>query len=834
MPPRKSSKPKLPAGKKRSPPDSPAKNTRSTSNEFHAEETRFLSPIKLPRKRRSPDNSGVADQAKAAPKPRSKSASPLKRATRVCTDVDIISEGDDPISSDPRYVKVPGIDGVTNFWPPTTLRTSPFDSPGRRLGSFDASRRPTSFQEPSVQKLREASKSPNKSVHRHSDATDPFQPGSLSVKHQKLLVHLGGRDRYHQSPKIMSLGEISECYQALQGVTHIYANQYFAFELSAEQQANWPLHRLRTHYPTFFLCAQYLFDGGEAGWREFFTQPYHRKYFVTAIISEWITQRIFKHTAFGINEEDIHELEDIDREYIHYDAVVRSKKKSEILTKMLFKSEACRRTHVESIKRSVDTLAEELVTVLNPLLPLCRQGQTHHDDDADTRIEEQSSIRHFHKVHIRDSILIQAANLALSIRISSRDGTVIRTVPPIPIGSKYSGSASMICVNAEDCVNISPEYRKGKTLCVKMNCWPRIEAIQPHGPDVNELEILEADARAETKLQSKDSSNNSRPFSWHGYDNVWPELPEDLNHMVEDDTSEVSDSESADDEKTAHGGSKRKASHDKAAGPPTKKLKRAAYMTIYPRICCATVYCEWIPNDLSISNRQTLAEAVAEARSQWSPLLRVEDQYINLRNHFATFSGGYQWLLLAAFIYGMTQHGPITLTKQLLNSATRTLLNPFSLILRWNLTDHIHIPLEKNIKEAFLTHILGASANPTPGGNTESIHPSILLRALQPYIAPRSQLRNMTGSELAAHLSYATKQCLQETLKPFRQVSFSVPDAMKEIYGRGKEAYNGAKRGFRGSSRRSNGPSWTTGPSTTITARTVQFTEQNTRRRRNR
>ena len=87
------------------------------------------------------------------------------------------------------------------------------------------------------------------------------------------------------------------------------------------------------------------------------------------VLGEWLSQRVFKNTSFGLSEDFRQEMtQSVDIKYLHYDGFVRTKKRAK-LVEYAFNSSA-RDLNLEALEIASRELADELFIVLAPLLPV--------------------------------------------------------------------------------------------------------------------------------------------------------------------------------------------------------------------------------------------------------------------------------------------------------------------------------------------------------------------------------------------------------------------------------------------------------------------------------
>jgi hypothetical protein len=109
--------------------------------------------------------------------------------------------------------------------------------------------------------------------------------------------------------------------------------------------------------------------GSQYGWRNFFTVPESRQALVLAIIGEWSTERVLNHIAIGFDREFLGQLEDMDCEYLYFDAFLRNKKRARLINKFFTRDKEQVKS---SLTNAIKELVDGLLTLLKPLLNICR------------------------------------------------------------------------------------------------------------------------------------------------------------------------------------------------------------------------------------------------------------------------------------------------------------------------------------------------------------------------------------------------------------------------------------------------------------------------------
>ncbi|KAL2393626.1 hypothetical protein ABEF93_004279 [Exophiala dermatitidis] len=576
------------------------------------------------------------------------------------------------------------------------------------------------------------SKKTNEGQHTHpagnKDAT-PAAERPLTIEDADgLFQEILGR------PRALELGEISALFVRLQEMSFRLSQRHFDFKLTATQEAAWPLHLLSTQYKPLMLMAQYIADGSRYTWRSFFTKPEHRVPLIHGIIGEWFKHRIFNHTAFGVPDEQLKELEAIDREYIHYDAFVRCKKRAEVLERLKFgygndddndEDPYFPDEHGNNLDVAAFELAGHLVQLLEPLLPPPIFDPLRAKTDR-TGMEKERADSLYHEIFMDLFDLIRlAASLHLSIRFTGIEGTIVRIAPHMAKGSVYdtSPNANNICVNAQF-VNATKPLTVGPrdALQVKMTCWGRVEAVVPQGPDRLDLERQADVASAED------------------FDGVFPVLPYDLQESnagraaVEHDEPlpgtewSIALANAAAEESRGHRYGKRQVdSDDEEEGDSSEddettkasKPLRGSFVTVYPNVAPSNLYCVWVddapsalmPVGAANSRPETLEEAVAEARRAKGIYYRIEDLGIQAVNTVLKYRAQ-EWAVATGVLGGLAGGMVIIAVEALLKSTAaertevleniRSHLAQFKLAARHNF--EASVPHHLDTLRGFLQH----------------------------------------------------------------------------------------------------------------------------------
>jgi hypothetical protein len=458
-----------------------------------------------------------------------------------------------------------------------------------------------------------------------------------------------------QAPGPLDLGEISALFMVLQEQISAFCKTHFDFDLTPDQEEGWPMHRLTTKYKALFEVTQWIADGSGCGWRNFFTKKENRRHLVHGIVSEFFQQHIFKHTAFGIREDMVEDLEDIDRKYIRYDAFVRNKKKAAYLENSrsideYFPTPGSHPQHPEyppthQYHRDVDLAARRLATmimqVLEPLLPPpCFDPLVRRSRQPASQRNKGALMRNGIWFELFD-LISKAATLHHCIRFAGATGLFVRIAPHVAKGAMFTvdDADRNICVNAAE-LNSSGSRPEGPDarLRVKMTCFGRVEAVMPRGLDLEQMETEQNAAQAagyiltredaERKLfpklpyelQETDAGRNAVahlnpvPGTEWNTDLYQANLEDHVDQRFRRDTTPTLTTEA-----------------EAAASHP--------FVTIYPRVAPSNLYCEWVsqaqtPSESSSQHRggQTLWEAVQEARKEHFKLCLLEDTWNFISN----------------------------------------------------------------------------------------------------------------------------------------------------------------------------------------------------------
>lgn len=470
------------------------------------------------------------------------------------------------------------------------------------------------------------------------------------------------------APRAVDLGELSALFLVVQEKISHFCSRHFDFQLNFAQRAAWPMHHLATKYKNLMEAAQFVASAGPEGWRPVFTQHGYRRHLVHAVLGEWLTQGIFKATLFGVRREDVRrELEDIDVRYLKYDAFVRNKKRALHIETLRLAgdyfpipgdSDAGRRSDpdfptTDDYERDMDFAAREMATtlletVLEPLLPppifdplVSRRSQTHAVREAADKLRNDI---YFDLVGLIRKVIC----LHHCIRFSGREGLVVRVAPHVPKGTVLSPEDANrnIVVNGADLSASKPADGAGAKLQVKMTCFGRVDAVMPHGLDLEAMEIEQQAAEAAgTPLTREDAERD-----------LFPVLPYELQDTDAGRAAASNTAAPLGTEWTANilraGFAAQVAGRSIPRGSVNKNETdvpaKSPFVTIYPHVAASNIFCEWIPSapstprSPSFHRAQSLKAAVRRACTANLFTCMAENVWSTL-----TSPSFLQWTLLA-------------------------------------------------------------------------------------------------------------------------------------------------------------------------------------------
>ncbi|KAK5948918.1 hypothetical protein OHC33_010004 [Knufia fluminis] len=368
-----------------------------------------------------------------------------------------------------------------------------------------------------------------------------IEPMRLPENPDEYLLNL-----LRKRPMPLSLSQISGLFHVVQGLTEDFARTWFGPTGNEDMRAvvkdmlAFPIHDLELKNPALFFTAINVLDastthGVADGWRRCFAHPDYRQYFVYAVLGEWFTQRIFKDTSFGLSDlaqDEMHE--EVDKAFLHFESFIRAKKRGEVLDAYMGPEGAdSAEETAQFLKRQAAELADEILTVLEPMLPWNRvAGQ-----QAGSR-EEVGEMQEFAMKVALVELISQCVALNWSIVRSGENGTIIRIADRIENGKRYWPTAPMHCINQDIFDKTRDQSAQNAVPVVKMTCWGRVEAYVPQGPDMKEMAKAEKqhvrDAVKRLKVEGKKINKKALDkihanFCWKCTDaELWPVLPQEL------------------------------------------------------------------------------------------------------------------------------------------------------------------------------------------------------------------------------------------------------------------------------------------------------------------
>lgn len=400
---------------------------------------------------------------------------------------------------------------------------------GRRLGSpgFQQSRRifarPSASEETSMPVISPANpgREPRSSLlqpitargskRRRNSSSAFYQPES-----KRPCFHYDAREdllrTLPQQPRVLQPAEIGALFMELREHLRDWSFRVFRFRLSATERRHWPMHELMTRFYPLFLTTRYIADGSQYGWRNFFTTPESRASLVYGVIGEYLREHVFNMPAFGLPPEVAKQIEDVDHEYLHYDAHVRSRHRALILQQALQDFDC-----IDARREASENLAATLIEILTPLLPphVFFFNPDTQQFELSTGKEAQEYLASFRSRLAR--FIDIACTLRWCMTLTGHDGSIVRMAAPPQKGEKWYGDFDA----PRDCVNKNMIYQTqshglvfGKRQreeeqvlkfpdgtadatgdeslpyrpLIKMTCFPRVEMVVPRGLDKEQLE----------------------------------------------------------------------------------------------------------------------------------------------------------------------------------------------------------------------------------------------------------------------------------------------------------------------------------------------------------
>ena len=263
--------------------------------------------------------------------------------------------------------------------------------------------------------------------------------------------------------RVLKLEEASDALIALRDQVRAFSQKHFAYEMTSEEKCNWPLADLQEKYPELVANCAYIADGSQYGWRQLFTESYSRAPLVNGLLGHYLVEHVFKHTSFGLNEEELASLEDgVLKKYIHYDGFVRSKQLALAISEIL----SNKPIEDRSLDRfaAATSLSTQVMSTIEPLVPRgCKA-------EAEAALKE---------------VVLDAQALATSLHLTGSNGTIFRFNFPSK-HSEYQLGGGQNCLNIDHVdatQHHAPDYDRDE-LRVKIPCWPTIVATVPSGPDM--------------------------------------------------------------------------------------------------------------------------------------------------------------------------------------------------------------------------------------------------------------------------------------------------------------------------------------------------------------
>lgn len=269
----------------------------------------------------------------------------------------------------------------------------------------------------------------------------------------------------------------------------------------------------------------------------------------------------------------------------------------------------------------------------------------------------------------------------------------------------------MECINLGMCESAHDAAKAGKDerLVIKMICWPRMEALVPHGLDRVEMSMAELDARLKQlpyylrrKMERGEELNTkelevagSSLFCWDCFDleDHWDVLPKELWHIHKQhkqkremlrksyemrkkferaqrkkdggdgDNSNRGDSDSSASTDTTISSSEQESDTTIKAEGEKEDAPRGSWVTEYTCLAKRQVYCEWEKpagfGKHTVQPVSSLHHAVQDARqnltSPFSSLAKTDDLLLKLWNFYAANNIAIEWstFMVAAAVYLM-------------------------------------------------------------------------------------------------------------------------------------------------------------------------------------
>ena len=514
-------------------------------------------------------------------------------------------------------------------------------------------------------------------------------------------------DTLIKRPAPLGLGNLAELFHLLQDETEAFARHWFGcdpcsqYEVIYHDEESFPIHDLEYKHPALYRIVVWVLDaaatdGDISGLLKFFVQPSYRKYLVFAILGEWFSQRIFKDPTFGLSTDATNDLEKLDKEYFHFDAFIRAKKRSELINGHLDIGENL------IVPKPCNDLVNELLVLLAPLMPIVESS-------------DQSEIAR-HRANIKRELLElveKCAALNLSILLTGSNGTVVRIAQPLQKGRAWSRFAPMDPINREVFEEKPGRLSQQEKLVIRMTCWARVEAYVPHGMDMLQMKDMERKAieaaindekeTEDIELSSDMCDRALKKFCWDcpDYRDAFEVLPEELWEYAITRTEKQENKIRSYDMRlklersqkakapSSHGGggdsdpepsdSDDDADLDNDRSPTSdsdEDSPRGTWVTIYDRLVPHKVYIEWTKpvtqdelklkreqaalHDQSMEQFDSLHETVRRARqikALSSHRVKFDDARLILWNLYANHNVSIEWALVAVFFLARSKLG---------------------------------------------------------------------------------------------------------------------------------------------------------------------------------
>lgn len=526
-------------------------------------------------------------------------------------------------------------------------------------------------------------------------------------------------------PEPLGLRSAAELFRALQSEAETFSKSWFGFNkhivknLGGEHsRRNFPLYDLEHTYPALYMTTKNLLDipndNAKQAWLNYFTKPAQRQALVYGILGEWISQRVFNDSAFGLSDK-IKQImrHEIDIPYIHYDGFVRAKKRAELVRTAFEPSEE--RLTTEALTKASWALADELMTVLAPLMPTWKI--------KDPFLVNPSPTAALHKSNVAaelTEIIMKAAGLSLSLIRTGENNTIFRIASKLEKGREFNALAPMDCINLSEKMRVAhenPDIMKEKKLMVRMTCWARVEAFVGHGLDQEEMgnaqqelmaqkieDVIANARRTSASSTMKHFEKSYKNFCWDcAAPGLLPELPSELwkpqaehvdriemksraakigrkldRQLVQQQRKVIDNDSNTDDDDATSDGSWSDNSDSSSSSESDvlhntndegDEVPRGAYMTVIDKLVKHQVYCEWVsiadnhatyvaehldapPNDV-LRQLNSLPSIVRAARgSSSSSLVKMVDLKLRAWNLYASNNLWIEWAsVLALTVY---------------------------------------------------------------------------------------------------------------------------------------------------------------------------------------